>query len=41
VRWLLTSNLENSGCASSAMNIVGTPYKEVVRSASIAANTAP
>ena len=32
VRRLVRSNSPNSGCSSSAMNIVGTPYRLVQRS---------
>ena len=39
VRRLERSNRSNSGWASSAMNIVGTPYSAVQRSASIVSRT--
>jgi hypothetical protein len=40
VRRLVRSKLAKSGSFSSAMNIVGTPYSEVQRSAATAASTA-
>jgi len=41
VRRLDRSKSANPGCASSAMNIVGTPYSTVQRSCSIASSVAP
>ena len=35
------SKRPNSGCSSSAMNIVGTPQREVQRSSDTASSTAP
>ena len=41
VRRLERSKRSNAGSSSSAMNIVGTPYSDVQRSASTASRTAP
>ena len=41
VRRLERSRRSASGCSSSAMNIVGTPYRDVQRSPATASSTAP